>query len=805
MSSQIQADEPVIIVKKDTVLYHARDSLIYQKVPEQIIELFGDANIQYQDMSLNADYVKIFVDSQKVFATFTVDSMSGDTVGIPVLVQLGDTIYGRQVYYDLKKKKGKIFYGESAIEQGFFLSDQIEAQGKKDIYMFDCQYTTCDLIPEKQHYFLKVKDMKVVAKNKAMVRHVKVYLNRIPYFYLPFQVGAGIQDTNGYFYSPKFPVFYFPSLVYPVNNDRHSGILFPKIGKETIEGTEYYVISETGYFWAINDYTDYLFKFNFYATNHYLVTNRFRYKKRYLYNGNIDFTTRFRESSREYKIIANHDQKISPYQNLTANINYTTDQTLNQLTSNSIHGRNNSLMYSKINYTNRLGFGTFNLNFTRKEDIKRNTVQQSMPSTSFQLKSINPYGVSISYNIKGDYYYSREDSTEQYRYGLIQNFNLKKNLKLKSYLKIIPSISATDVFFDYALDADSSKIKNVHKFKYRASLKFSNTLYGVFAPDILGLKVIRHKVDPSVSISYQAKDDDPRNFQSFSYVNYSPNRSGSNTINFSLNNVFQAKYLSNEKEKKIKLFDLNFSTYYNAQKEKEKWNNLNSRLLIKPFGWTNIQISSIHSFYKDGDTTYTPFQGLPEFRSFSLSNINNYRINLKTTQVGNFFLPIPKFFKSDKTLKEPDDPFAEYDENRLEENEPGYFDENELQHNVEQTRLGIFNESWEGEYQPTFNLSIGHIFRYNKSYLSEANISHQINFNLQWTITQRWKLSYQTAYNVQDKDFVSQTIRLNHDLHCWEFLLNSTIDDTYRTFHLKLYIKEFPDIKIEDMRRSYDY
>ena len=63
-------------------------------------------------------------------------------------------------------------------------------------------------------------------------------------------------------------------------------------------------------------------------------------------------------------------------------------------------------------------------------------------------------------------------------------------------------------------------------------------------------------------------------------------------INFSLNNIFQAKSIINEEEKKFDLFSLRMSSSYNFSAEKYKFSNLRSSLRSKIFGKLNLDLST---------------------------------------------------------------------------------------------------------------------------------------------------------------------------------------------------------------------
>ena len=61
--------------------YKASDSIVYS-IGEQKVYLYGEATIQYDDITLNADYIEFNMGNEAVFARGTIDSM-GVEVGKP--------------------------------------------------------------------------------------------------------------------------------------------------------------------------------------------------------------------------------------------------------------------------------------------------------------------------------------------------------------------------------------------------------------------------------------------------------------------------------------------------------------------------------------------------------------------------------------------------------------------------------------------------------------------------------------------------------------------------------------------------
>ena len=68
-------------------------------------------------------------------------------------------------------------------------------------------------------------------------------------------------------------------------------------------------------------------------------------------------------------------------------------------------------------------------------------------------------------------------------------------------------------------------------------------------------------------------------------------------INISLNNIFQAKIIEDEEEKKIDLLSWRLSTSYNFAADEFNLSNLRSSIRSKIFGKLNLDLSMTHDFY----------------------------------------------------------------------------------------------------------------------------------------------------------------------------------------------------------------
>ena len=89
---------------KSKVKYSAQDSIVYNALTQEVL-LYGKAKVIYDDLTIDADFIKIELSKTLVHATGILDS-SGYLHGTPVFNQGGTEYKVQRVSYNYKSKKG---------------------------------------------------------------------------------------------------------------------------------------------------------------------------------------------------------------------------------------------------------------------------------------------------------------------------------------------------------------------------------------------------------------------------------------------------------------------------------------------------------------------------------------------------------------------------------------------------------------------------------------------------------------------------------------------------------------------------
>jgi len=127
-----------------TVNYSARDSILMDMTGRKAY-LYGDAHVDYGDITLNANYIEIDWVKSEVFAIGMPDSVGGDTVGLPLFKEKDDQFVSKEMRYNFKTKKGIIKEVVTQEGDGYIHGETVKINEKKELFIGDAVYTTCNL------------------------------------------------------------------------------------------------------------------------------------------------------------------------------------------------------------------------------------------------------------------------------------------------------------------------------------------------------------------------------------------------------------------------------------------------------------------------------------------------------------------------------------------------------------------------------------------------------------------------------------------------------------------------------------
>jgi hypothetical protein len=358
-------------------------------------------------------------------------------------------------------------------------------------------------------------------------------------------------------------------------------------------------------------------------------------------------------------------------------------------------------------------------------------------------------------------------------------------LKLFKYFNLTPSINYTEIWIDKiaklrggATDKygnDSLVVDKIENFgalrTFDVSAQINTNIYGVSEPKIFGLEMLRHKLSPSVSFSYRPNFREEKYgngeiftdslgketfIDKFKFSPFGQTPSGESfSANISVNNLFSAKYLSDEKEKKIDFFKVGMRTNINflADSTNRISDLAMTYSLPTPIPMLSINANSLHSWYELTETGQKMNKIL--FPLLKRAQITS-SINLSKSTLTQLF--------SKKDEKKDID----------------------------------YLKNFKYDWKFAFNFSYG----YNPYQQIKINKRMTGTFSANMNLTKQWKINYRADYDAEDFQLTYQSIDINRDMGCWTFKFNYVPTSYNRHFLLTISIKDDMLKDLEYKRRS---
>lgn len=599
----------------------------------RLIYMYGDVSVKYRNMELTADYMEYDMNTGTVYARGTLDTLSGEFKGQPVMKDGGSSYSMEELWYNFNTQKARISNMITQQEEGLLHGKNIKMMPDKSINITKGQYTVCEL--EHPHYYLHLTAAKVLTKpsQKTVFGPAYPVIEDVP---LPLALPFG--------FVPKRP-------------DRATGMLMPTFGEENSRG---FYLRDMGMYFVFGDYLDLSVTGDIYTLGSWAINVNSRYKINYKANGNFSFnmsndqtgergSTDFFQT-RNFGLNWSHtqDSKAHPGTTFSASVNFSSPSN-NKYNSHSVNDALQNQTSSSISYSKNWD-GKFNLsiNALHNQNSRDSSYMFTLPNLTFSVTRFYPFkqkyrvgkekfyekfslGYSTTLQNKINFKSSefmKDGFMDKFQNGMTHNFQIGlPNFTLAKYLNVTPSITYGQNWFfrkkDFYYDEETNRVESEDRGQfstfgisqtYSGSISMSTRLYGLFDfGKAHKVQAIRHVVSPSLSFSFSPEKgtrmngwrtlnyiDNNGEEKSYEYNIYSgqlyspPSKGKSATMSVSIGNNLEAKIrdlrdTTGKGIKKVKLIDqLNLSTGYNFLAEQFKMNNIGITMSTSVFGKLGI-------------------------------------------------------------------------------------------------------------------------------------------------------------------------------------------------------------------------
>ena len=789
----------------DLIDYNADDSVRFS-IQEKKVYLYGNGFVKYLTTELRADYIELDMDKKLAMATGVPDSV-GKLKGTPKFKDGGQEFESTELHYNFDTKKGYVTEIITQEGEGYIQGKTTKKMSDSVYCVKHGMYTTCDE-HDHPHFGLNMSKAKMIKDKKIFVGFTNLELEGIP-----------------------LPIF-IPFGFFPITKKATSGIIMPTYGEERMRG---FNLRGGGYYIYINDYIDMNITGDIYTNGSWGLQYATQYRKRYKFNGNLNFTISknyvsekglpdYQESS-DWSVRWTHTQdgKANPYSSFSASVDMSSANN-NYYNANTVDGIANQRKQSSISWSKKWPESPFSLSgsFNHSQNSRDSSIAITLPNLSLRMTQIYPFrkkgksgemkwydniGVSYSAELRNSIQ-TKEDKLfkssfeRDWSNGFKHNipislqFKIAKDvtftpslnyngyLNLKTIEKIwIPDTSANGGQF---ITRDVPGLNYSHDYSASGSIGYTPTIYGMFMFKP-GCKVvaIRHMIRPSISASYTPAIKPLGNYKKSYFdgekeveydihegLTYRPNTTGgkqSGSISFSLDNNVEMK-VRNDKDttgdeefkKVILLESFRLSTSYNP--------------FADSMNFSNISISARTKILNN--KVDLNFSGTIDPYAIDTNNVRYNKYHGKLGRLTNATISTNFSFSADNG------------QNKEKKNDlvGGFYDD-----------YMDFDVPW--------NISISYNFTYSRpSPYRSPTISQIVNFSGDLSLTPKWKINFQSGYDIKNKEVTSTSFGVTRDLHCWEMTFNCMPFGQHQSYNFEIHVRSslLRDLKLTKRDSWYD-
>jgi hypothetical protein len=781
------------------IIYNARDSARYEAKGNKIF-LFGEAYVEYETMSLKAEFIEIDYEKNLVTAFGKTDS-AGNKVGTPLFKDKDQEFNAEKMMYNLKTKKGKIF--NVLTKQGDLLvfGNEIKKDSTDIVYMKNLRCIPCEF--EDSRTVFKAAKAKIIPDDKIVTGPMYLSISDVPTpLVLPF----------GYF---------------PNTKKRHNGILLPFYGNSATQG---YYLRDGGFYWGISDKTDMVIRGDIYSnkswglrtTNSYNILYKFTGALNLGYSqfifGDKDVPLSYsKQNSYSINWLHSQDNKNNPTIRFTANVNFV-NQKYNKFNALNTGQYLTNTFQSNINFTKTWRLSSLSINAAHSQNTNSGIVDLTFPQLTFNVNRFFPFKrqgvtrpnvfgkIGVNYLLEARNTLSTYDSIlfkgdfeSRMRYGVKHSLPISTNFNVLKYITVTPALNLSAMMYTKTTERQfvktgttySTSIDTINGFKTGYDANFTTSMNTKLFMDYIfkkgKVRQIRHLLIPTLAYSYrpdfgkeqygfwkEVNRDTLGNVDRYSIFERTifggPQLGEQSALSFNLNNNIEAKV----RQKTDTGFTYNKVTVLQNLGITGSYN-----FAADSFQMGDIGVSARNKIWK-----FIDLIGSAVFDPYAYDTIAKRRLNAYTyNQNGT----LARFKGASIAVN------AVFSSNALEA--------------MRNTRKApnLTNAAERGAPPPPkdedvipWNLSVYYILTLDKATTSKLKYVQSLNFNGDVSITKNWRVGVTSGYDFTSRQISYTSVNIYRDLKCWEARIDWVPFGFRKSYSLTINIKSsmLSDLKL---------
>ncbi len=278
-----------------------------------------------------------------------------------------EPVRSSNIIYDLRQGRGSAFDAHTKLTQGatWVMNGDLPAILPDTVFGHDINFTSCE--EEEPHYHFAARELKAIGGSWLVARNVTLNFGDVPVLWLPFI----FQSTE---------------------TGRRSGILPIRVGVNDIVRTsagQTRRVSNVGFFWAINDYSDATIAMDWWSDNFTSLTGGFRYRNTQKFmDGRANVRRFWRvDGGRELSFNVGQNWQMDERTSLRVSARYASSSQF--VRQNSFDPREvTQSINSEGGLNRRFDWGSLSLSANRRQFLSDDRVEMTLPTANLSLKTI---------------------------------------------------------------------------------------------------------------------------------------------------------------------------------------------------------------------------------------------------------------------------------------------------------------------------------------------------------------------------------------------------------------------------------
>ncbi|MCK9555665.1 LPS assembly protein LptD [bacterium] len=581
------------------------DNVSYDR-NSQSLSASGNVVVEYMDMKLTADTIKLQVEKKEVSASGNVK-----------LYRAGNIYQADTVVYNFETGAADIMHCKYSMHPMYGGVERVEKLDDKIFVATRANATTSDF--DEPEYRVEGKHIKIYLGDKIVIKDAIVYIGKVPVFYWPYYSRSLDDDKPKFFVIPghdsEWGAFVLTGMNWKIDENIKGTLHVDYRSKRGIAYGSDIIYKQAHIQGEVNTYHVWDRSRQLDDGTHIHDNNRYRvkWKHRQILRDDITFFAEFSKQSDE-DIIKDFFRK-----EYSREIQPRTHADITKYGDNF-----------KVSVSTRKRLNTFYNVVERLPQVNIDLINQKLWNTPFYYESSN----SAAYlNYDKDFFKHREYSSG--RIDTFHRFCLPINYF--NFLSVNPYAEYRGTFYTNAVDDRNDIMRNI----LTAGVETSTKFYKVFNVEnsFFDIHDIRHVFQPQVVYTYTYKPDKrPDELYKFDWIDSIDRR---DSLRYGFRNTFQTK----RQDVSTDLLDIYVYIDMFLKKDRDnngdRFSNLFSELEFRPFNWLYVDLDSSFNSYSGQFDEVNSVIGLTPLKNLKISVGQRYLkdySNLWTTSLSIRFL-----------------------------------------------------------------------------------------------------------------------------------------------------------------------